>query len=115
MGGALCVFISVSLYVVAIVAAFEYRCPTYRGVELGGLDKPISTWPPGTQCWEESRAQGERRYIAEPFAGALKWPILAFALGAPICVLAGVGASIRDQRTQKAPAPKPSGTSGNQA
>jgi len=88
--------ISVALYAVAMALAWNEPCdgPGGRGYELGGLDKPVSYWPPGARC-PPFRAE-KHQTVEEPIPW-LKWSILCLAVGAPVVLLTGIAAEIRDR------------------
>jgi hypothetical protein len=90
---------TVALYGIALLIAHGAECPG-RGYEPTGLDKPISPWPPGAEC-SPSTSPGTHHGLAieEPIPW-LKWAIVWFGLGAPVVLMTGIVAEIRDRRVR---------------
>jgi hypothetical protein len=86
------------LWLGTLVIAKGTDCPRLDH-ELGGLEKPVSTWPPGAVCRQAGPPVGDTR--VEEAVPALKWAMLGLALGAPLTLLAGAFSEISDQRTAR--------------
>jgi hypothetical protein len=94
----LLLFAAALLWLGTLVLAKGTDCPG-RGLELGGLDKPISVWPPGAVCHPKGAPAGDEH--VEEAAPPLRWAILALALGAPLTLIAGAVSEVTDQRAAR--------------
>jgi hypothetical protein len=94
------VVVAAALWLLVITHSWASECPE-SGALPTGLDKAISLWPPGADCYAEPLRQGESNrlviYEAAPF---LKWIVLGLALTAVMTVIAGLAASISVLRSR---------------
>src|SRR3954451_8114926 len=81
------VFGAAVLWVLALISSWSSNCP-HRRLELTGLDKGISAWPPGAQCID--RAHDLYYYEAEPW---VKPVIFALLVCATVVLVASVVAA----------------------
>jgi hypothetical protein len=90
------------LYGTSLLLAHGARCPG-RGYEPSGLEKPISIWPPGAECHPGAGPGGDRDLVVVEPAPWLKWATAWLALGAPLVLLTGFAADLRDRRGRSQP------------
>jgi hypothetical protein len=95
MVAAVLVGLAVALWLFAIIVSWWSECPA-SGSWPTGLDKGISPWPPGADCYAErpSKGQGLGGIVVYEAIPSLKWVILGLGVTAMATLIAGLAASI---------------------
>jgi hypothetical protein len=96
--------LAVALWLFAIIVSWWSDCPA-SGSWPTGLDKGISLWPPGADCYPAPLTEGGRWYgsndmVVYELAPLLKWVILGLGVTALGTLTVGLGASINSLRSR---------------
>lgn len=84
------------IWAVAVVTTWVGGCPNADLQDPNGLDRGISTWPPGAQCGTTPNSHEVFTHQALPWAS---WAVVTLMVAAAAVLLIGLLASIRTLRT----------------
>jgi hypothetical protein len=92
------------VWAVAVVTTWAGGCPNAAPQDLTGLDRGISTWPPGAQCATTPTSHEVFTHQALPWA---PWAVTTLIVAAAAVLLIGLLAAIRELRTASGPDASP--------
>ena len=97
-------FTGLVIWAVAVVTTWAGGCPNADLQDPNGLDRGISTWPPGAQCGTTPNSHEVFTHQALPWAS---WAVTTLMVAAAAVLLVGLLAAIRELRTARDPDASP--------